>query len=88
MILKCGGLSKILTFQNALFHNSFWLISNRTFFDSVVMLDYNAASTAKSSQAVTCQSSLNKCITNLSLVIDIAHQCNLMLISVLLPIQQ
>ena len=70
-ILFCGGLSKILTFQNALFHNSFWLISNRTFFDSVVMLDYNAASAAKSSEAVTCRSSLNTCITNRSLVAPI-----------------
>ena len=90
-ILMCGGWSKILVINISgfLLHNSFWLINNRIFFDSIVMLDYNAASTAKSREAVTCRSSLNTFINESlvscahpSLAIHIAHQCNLTLISV------
>ena len=48
-----------ISFHRFLFQNSFRLINNCIFFDSIVMLDHNAASTAKCSEAVTCSSSLN-----------------------------
>ena len=47
-----------ISFKVFLSQNSFWLIDNCIFFDSIVMLDNNAASTAESSEAVTCRSSL------------------------------
>ena len=49
-----------ISFKGSLSQNSFWLINNCIFFDSIVMLDNNAASTAKCSETVTCRSSLKK----------------------------